>query len=74
MVARRLRPYFQALIFEISTDQLIKQVLHKPEASGRLVKWAIELNEFDIKFKLRTTIKGQVLANFLAKFTLIPKE
>ena len=67
--ARRLRPYFQAHTIEVPTDQPMKQVLHKPESSGRLVKWAVELSEFDIRYKPRTAIKGQVLADFIAKFT-----
>ena len=47
----------------------MKQLLHKPETSGRLIKWAIELSEFDIRYKLRTTIKGQVLTDFIMEFT-----
>ena len=34
-----------------------------------MTKWAIELGEFDIKFMLRTAIKGQVVADFVAEFT-----
>ena len=48
----------------------MKQVLHKPEVSGRLMKWAIELSEFDIRYKPKTAIKGQVLADFIMEFTL----
>ena len=47
----------------------MKQVLHKPEASGRLMKWAIQLSEFDIRYKPKTTIKGEILADFVMKFT-----
>ena len=47
----------------------MKQVLHKPETSGRLMKWAIELSEFDIRYKPKTAIKGQVLADFVMEFT-----
>jgi len=31
--------------------------------------WAIELNEFDVQYHPRTTIKAQALADFVAKFT-----
>ena len=55
---RKLRPYFQAHTIEVPTEHPMKQILHKPEASRRLIKWAIELSEFDIKYKPRTTIKG----------------
>ena len=70
MVAtRKLRPYFQAHNIVIPTKFPLKQVLQKPEASGRLAKWAIELREFDIPFKPRTAIKEQALANFVVEFT-----
>ena len=67
--ARKLRPYFQAHTIEISTEYPMKQVLHKPETFGRLMKWAIELSEFDIRYKPKTTIKGKVLADFVMEFT-----
>ena len=67
--ARRLRLYFQAHTIEIHAEHTMKKILHKPETSGRLVKWAIELSEFDIRYKLRTAIKGQILADFIMEFT-----
>ena len=69
--ARKLRPYFQAHTIEVPTKYPMKHVLHKPEASGRLMKWAIELSEFDITYKPKTTIKGQVLADFVVEFTSV---
>ena len=67
--ARKLRPYFQAHTIEVPTEYPMKQVLHKPETSGRMMKWAIELSEFDIRYKLKSAIKGQVLADFVMEFT-----
>ena len=69
--ARKLRPYFQAHNIEVPTEYPMKQVLHKPETLGRLMKWAIELSEFDVRYKPKTAIKGQVLADFVMEFTLI---
>ena len=69
--ARKLRPYFQAHTIEVPIEYPMKQVLHKPEVSGRLMKWAIELSEFDIRYKPKTAIKGQVLADFVMEFTPI---
>ena len=66
--ARKLHPYFQAHTIEVPTEYPMKQVLHKPETSGRLMKWAIELSEFDIRYRPKTTIKGQVLADFVMEF------
>ena len=71
ITARRLWPYFQAHTIEIPTEHPMKQILHKPETSGRLVRWAIELSEFDIRFKPRTVIKEQILADFIIEFTSI---
>lgn len=42
--------------------------------SGRLVNWAIELGEFNIEFHPRTSLKGQVLADFMAEFCNFPEE
>ena len=69
--AQKLRPYFQAHAIEVLIEYPMKQVLHKPETSGRMMKWEIELSEFDIRYKLKTTIKGQVLADFVVEFTSV---
>ena len=66
---RKLRPYFQAHTIEIPTEYPMKQVLHKPKTSGRLMKWAIELSEFDIRYKPKTTIKRHILVDFVMEFT-----
>ena len=31
--------------------------------------WAIELSDFDIQYRPRTVIKGQVVADFIAMYT-----
>ena len=67
--SRRLQPYFQAHTIKIPTEHLMKQILHKLEYLGRLIKWAIELSEFDIRYKPRTSVKWQVLADFIMEFT-----
>ena len=68
-VARKLCPYFQAHTIEVPTEYPMKQVLYKPETSGRLMKWAIELSEFDIRYRPKIAIKGQVLVDFVMEFT-----
>ncbi|XP_020409530.1 uncharacterized protein LOC109946397 [Prunus persica] len=67
--ARRLRPYFQAHGIKVLTNQPLRQVLQKPETSGRLIKWAIELGEFDIQFVPRPAEKGQAIADFISELT-----
>ncbi|KAL0462198.1 UNVERIFIED_CONTAM: hypothetical protein Slati_0107400 [Sesamum latifolium] len=41
----------------------------KLEASGRLVKWAIDLSEYDISYLHRMTIKAQALTDFVSEMT-----
>ena len=65
--ARKLRPYFQAHSMKVLTNVPLRQVLHKPDVSGRLVKWAVELGEFDIEYKPHPAIKAQVLADFIVE-------
>ena len=47
------------------TDLPVQKVLKKPDVAGRMVKWAVELSEFDIKYEPRGSIKGQVFADFV---------
>ena len=72
--SRKLRPYFQSHKIEVLTDQPLRNVIHSPKASGRLIKWAIELGEFDIRYKPRTAIKAQALADFLVECTISNQE
>ena len=51
------------------TNYPIKAVLKKPELSGRMEKWAIALSSFEIRYKPRTAIKSQALANFVVDFS-----
>ena len=70
IVARRLKPYFQAHTIVVLTDKPLRKIMSSPEAAGRMTLWAIELSEFDIQYRPRTAIKGQVVADFIAEFTL----
>ncbi|XP_028102771.1 uncharacterized protein LOC114302010 [Camellia sinensis] len=36
--------------------------------TGRILKWAVELGQYDIKFRSRTAIKAQALADFVVEF------
>ena len=50
VASRKLRHYFQANPILVITDQPIKKSMSKLEAAGRMVQWAIELSQFDIKY------------------------
>ncbi|XP_073017329.1 uncharacterized protein [Primulina eburnea] len=37
------------------------------EVSGQMIKWTVELGEYDIEYKLRVAIKKQALSDFLSE-------
>ena len=51
-------------------DQPIRKFINKPKTAKRMVQWAIELSQFDIKYHPRIAIKAQALADFIVEFTL----
>ncbi|GJV99658.1 reverse transcriptase domain-containing protein [Tanacetum coccineum] len=65
--SKRIKRYFQAHTIIVITDQPIKQVLSRPEVAGRLQKWSIELGEYDIKYRPRTSVKGKILVDFIVE-------
>ncbi|GAU51996.1 hypothetical protein TSUD_417990, partial [Trifolium subterraneum] len=69
MAVRKLRYYFLAHSIIIRTDQPVKQLLARPNMVGRMLKWSLELAEFDISFDSRKALKAHVLADFVAEMT-----
>ncbi|XP_074363564.1 uncharacterized protein LOC141704145 [Apium graveolens] len=67
--SRKLMQYFQGREIRVVTDQQLRKIIHKPDASGRLVNWAIELSQFNIRFVPHTAIKAQALAKFVMECT-----
>ncbi|XP_035840174.1 uncharacterized protein LOC118487436 [Helianthus annuus] len=62
--SRRLRRYFSGHVITVLTNYHLGQILSKPDVAGRLAKWAIELGGYNIFYRPRPAIKGQVLADF----------
>ena len=65
----KLRHYFQAHVINVMMDHPLKKAMNKLEVVGRLIQWAIELSEFDIRYQPRNAIKAQALADFIVKLT-----
>ncbi|GKE46213.1 reverse transcriptase domain-containing protein, partial [Tanacetum coccineum] len=65
--AKRLRRYFQAHPDAVITNQPIKQIMSRPDVAGRLQKWSVILGEHNITYRPRTSVKGQILADFLVE-------
>ncbi|RVX18478.1 Retrovirus-related Pol polyprotein from transposon 17.6 [Vitis vinifera] len=70
--AQKLRPYFQAHPVVVLTDQPLRNILHKPDLTGRMLQWAIELSEYGIEFQPRLSMKGQVMADFVLEYSRKP--
>ncbi|GKC00335.1 reverse transcriptase domain-containing protein [Tanacetum coccineum] len=42
-------------------------MLSNPEVAGRLLKWRFKLEEYDIHYRPRTSVKGQILVDFIVE-------
>ena len=67
--AQKLKPYFQAHTIIVLTDQPLKRAMSSQEAAGRMALWAIELSEFDVQYRPRTAVKGQIVVDFITEYT-----
>jgi hypothetical protein len=69
VASRKLRHYFQAYNIIVPSSQPLKDIMRNREATGRIGKWAAELNEFSIDYVHRSSIQSQTLADFIADWT-----
>ena len=67
--AYKLKPYFQAHIVVVLTNKPLRRAMSSLEAAGWMALWAIELSEFDVQYRPCTAIKGQVVTDFILKFS-----
>ncbi|XP_010668304.3 uncharacterized protein LOC104885308 [Beta vulgaris subsp. vulgaris] len=67
IAARKLRLYFDCHPIQVLTNQPLDKALQRMDSSGRLLKWAFELSEYDILYKPKTAIKAQTLADFVVE-------
>jgi ribonuclease HI len=74
MASRKLQHYFQSHHIIVPSSQPLKDIIRNREATGRVTKWAAELNEFTIDFVHRSSIQSQALADFIADWTLGAQE
>jgi hypothetical protein len=71
MTKRKLQHYFDAHPITVVFKYPLGEVIQNPEAEGRISKWALELMGQNITYAPRSTIKSQVLADFVVEWTEI---
>ena len=66
MASRKLHHYFKSHEITVVTRFPLKRILPHPEATGRIVEWALELSSFGLKLDGTSTIQSRALAEFIA--------
>ena len=67
--AQKLRHYFLAHQIQIVTrSDPIRYLLSKPALTGKVTRWLLALDEFEITCVAPKAIKSQALADLLAQF------
>jgi hypothetical protein len=67
----KLRDHFDAYPITMVSKYPLGEVIQNPEAEGRIAQWALKLMGQNITYASRSTIKSQVLADFVAEWTEI---
>ena len=70
ILSRKLKHYFQTFPITVLIDHPLRSIMENLEAAGRISKWASELRSYRLKYEPRTSIKGQILVDFIAYLTL----
>src|SRR3990170_4927972 len=74
MGSRKLCHYFQAHPVTIVTRFPLQRILRNPEATSRIVEWALELSSFDLKFESTSMIQSRALVEFIIEWIPTPDE
>ena len=67
VATKKLRPNFQVHQITILTTYPIKEMFQKLDLSRQLLKWVVELSEYEIRYKPKMAIKAQALADFITE-------
>jgi hypothetical protein len=65
IASRKLRHYFQTHRISVVTSYPLWAILHNPNATSNIAKWAAELAEFELDFVPYHEVKSQVLVDFI---------
>ncbi|XP_075650226.1 uncharacterized protein LOC142620801 [Castanea sativa] len=66
---RKLPHYFQAHTIYVLTEYPLQSLLRRSDFTGRIAKWGTQLGSFNIRYRPKNSVKGQVLADFIVEFS-----
>jgi hypothetical protein len=69
VTSRKLRHYFQSHKIMVVSCFPLGEILRSHDTVGRIIKWSVVLDEFDLGFCPWQDIKSQILANFVSEWT-----
>jgi ribonuclease HI len=69
VASRELRHYFQSHKIKVMSSFLLREILRSCDTTGHIVKWSVELGEFELEFCSRQAIKSQILTDFVSEWT-----
>jgi hypothetical protein len=69
MCSRKLWHYFETHTIRVLMNQSLHNIFGNRDSSGCIKKWAAELSKYVINFERRSTIKSQILTDFVAEWT-----
>jgi len=67
---RKLPHYVQAHTVYVLIEYPLQSLLKRSDFTSRIAKWGTRLGYFDIHYRPRSSMNGQVLADFIAEFSL----
>ena len=66
---RKLPHCFQAYTVYVLTEYPLQSLLKRFDFTGRIAKWGTQLGSFDIRYRPRSLVKGQVLVDFVVEYS-----
>jgi hypothetical protein len=69
MTTKKLKHYFLAYTIRVISDRSLACFLQSKEATRHIVKWVVEIGQYDVEFILRQGIKSEALTNFITEWT-----
>ena len=72
--ARKLHHYFMSHPISVVSEDPLSNILNNPNATGRVSMWGIEVDPHDLTYVKATSIKSQVLPDFIAEWTEIDRK